>query len=194
MLPSVWPLTMRVSATMMETRAPTRWQACHQRLVGGLGAAKATRTSLWRAGSRLLGAPAGYQPLGGGAEGMAEDRLTSPSSTTVPLSRMATVADFLDHIIGWVMMTTVMPSPLLILPDQFQNRVGGVGVQALVASSHNSSMGSVASARAMRCAASGRRKAGPGSFGLIRQADQLQQLRGASAFSLGHFGQLHQGT
>ena len=82
---------------------------------------------------------------------------------------------------------------LVDLADQFQNRVGGVGVQGaggFVAQQHLG-VGSqrTGNGDALLLAAG---KLGRVSFGLIRQADQLQQLAGAGlGLFLGHFGQLH---
>ena len=79
---------------------------------------------------------------------------TVPCSTSLPPSRMATLLQIWRMTaISWVISTTVMPNSALIFLSSSRMLWVVMGSSALVASSHRSISGLLASARAMatRC-------------------------------------------
>ena len=114
------------------------------------------RRMTWSSGAKEASSREERPPLGATRRraaavlGRAKISCTVPSSTTWPPSRMATRSQMASTtLIWWVMTTTVMPSFWLISRIRLRMERVVSGSRALVASSHSSTLGSVARARAM---------------------------------------------
>ena len=154
MVPKALPSTFRVAAPMMEGSTPVGLISCAK-----TGASEAPPLKAMRA-MGIFQAAAGSATAGLTSRrpawdwGLEKTCSTAPISATLPESRMATrlqICSMTD--IWWVMRITVMPCSRLIFCSRLKIWPVVLGSRAEVASSHSSTSGSEARARAMamRC-------------------------------------------